>query len=90
MMFMRIINAKENAMHIDERKRFDKRNVENSLRGRGVAPKDYEAYLAKLPDVSDKAYVPEHEVLEAGDPSGSSGDLETGSRQKGSKKKGKG
>ena len=35
-------------MHIDDRKRYDKRNMENHLRGRGVTPKDYEAYLARL------------------------------------------
>jgi hypothetical protein len=77
-------------MHIDERKRYDKRNMENNLRGRGVLPKDYEAYLARLPDVGDKAYTPEQEVLEGGDQPGPPGDLEMPLRQKGAKKKGKG
>ena len=71
MMFIQISNGKENTMHIDERKRYDKRNMENNLRGRGVVPKDYEAYLARLPDVGDKAYTPEQEVLEGGDQPGS-------------------
>jgi len=46
-------------MHIDENKRFDKRNVERNVKNGIITPKDYEIYLSKLPDVSDKLFDPE-------------------------------
>ena len=52
-------------MHTDDSKRFDKRNVESNLRRRIVAKKDYENYLSKLPDVSDKIFNPEEKGVEA-------------------------
>jgi hypothetical protein len=88
-MFMRIFNGKENTMHIDEGKKYDKRNMENNLRRREGGRKDFEAYLTRLPDVGDKAYTPEQEGLEAGNQSEFPADLETGLKQKGTKKKGK-
>ncbi len=51
-------------MHTDESKRFDKRNIESNLRRRIVAKKDYENYLSKLPDVSDKIFNPEEKGSE--------------------------
>ena len=52
---------KENPMHTDESKKYDKRIIEILL-SRGMAlPKDYETYLSKLPDVSGKVYTPEEE-----------------------------
>ena len=46
-------------MHIDETKKFDKRNVETNIRDGVVSKKEYEAYLSKLPDVSDKVFAEE-------------------------------
>jgi hypothetical protein len=47
---------KEIAMHTDESKRFDKRNIESNLRRGVMASKEYENYLNKLPDASDKIF----------------------------------
>ena len=46
-------------MHIDENKRFDKRNVERNIKSGIISQKDYEIYLSKLPDNSDKIFNPE-------------------------------
>ncbi len=46
-------------MHIDESKKFDKRNIERNLKEKIITLKEYESYLARLPDVSDKIYIPE-------------------------------
>ena len=43
-------------MHIDENKKFDKRNIGKNIKSRIITQKDYEIYLSKLPDVSDKLY----------------------------------
>jgi len=50
-------------MHTDENKKFDKRNVRKNINDGIITQKDYEVYLAKLPDVSEKLYNPE-ELLE--------------------------
>ena len=47
---------KENYMHIDENKKFDKRNVERNIKNGIITQRDYETYLSKLPDVSDKLF----------------------------------
>lgn len=52
-------------MHIDEDKKFDKRNIERNIKNGVITLKDYQAYLAKLPDVSDKIYNPEEEELDS-------------------------
>jgi hypothetical protein len=44
-------------MHIDENKKFDKRNIEKNIKSRIITQKDYENYLSKLPDVSDKLFI---------------------------------
>jgi hypothetical protein len=44
------------AMHTDENKRFDRRNIKSCLRRGLITQKDYESYLLKLPDVSDKMF----------------------------------
>lgn len=54
-------------MHTDENKRYDKRNIDGNLRKGEVMMKDYEAYLSRLPDVSDKAFTPEEEVSPEGE-----------------------
>lgn len=46
-------------MHIDESKKFDKRNIERNLKEKIITQKEYENYLSKLPDVSNKIYIPE-------------------------------
>jgi len=46
-------------MHTDENKIFDKRNTERNIKNGIITPEDYEIYLSKLPDVSDKLINPE-------------------------------
>jgi len=46
-------------MHIDEQKKFDKRNIERNIKNGIINQKDYEIYLSKLPDVRDKISNPE-------------------------------
>ncbi len=46
-------------MHTDENKIFDKRNTERNIKGGVITAEDYETYLSKLPDVSDKLFNPE-------------------------------
>ncbi len=46
-------------MHIDENKKFDKRNIEKNIKDAIITEKDYEIFLSKLPDVSDKLFSPE-------------------------------
>jgi len=49
-------------MHTDEKKRFDRRNVDSNLRKGVVTSKEYESYLSKLPGLSDKVFDPEEEI----------------------------
>lgn len=46
-------------MHIDENKKYDKRNVERNIKSGVISQKDYEIYLSKLPDNSDNIFNPE-------------------------------
>ena len=46
-------------MHTDEQKKFDIRTIERNTKGGIITQKDYETYLSKLPDVSDKVFNPE-------------------------------
>ncbi|OGP95469.1 MAG: hypothetical protein A2157_05805 [Deltaproteobacteria bacterium RBG_16_47_11] len=77
-------------MHTDESKRFDKRNITNNLRREIIRLKEYETYLAKLPNVSDKIFNPDEEAREGGEDLISGGNHEVTSKKKGGKKKGKG
>ncbi len=43
-------------MHIDENKKFDRRNIERNIKNGIITQKDYETYLSKLPDVIDKLF----------------------------------
>ena len=43
--------------HIDDNKKFDKRTIARNLKEGIIPPKEWEAFLKKLPDVSDKAEV---------------------------------
>jgi len=55
-------------MHIDENKKFDKRNIEKNLKDGIITQKDYEIYLSKLPDLSDKVFSPEDHATEMKEP----------------------
>jgi hypothetical protein len=46
-------------MHIDEGKKFDKRNIARNIKDGIITQKDYEIYLSTLPDVSEKLFNPE-------------------------------
>jgi hypothetical protein len=46
-------------MHIDEGKKFDKRNIAKNIKNGIITQKDYEIFLSKLPDVSDKLFNPD-------------------------------
>jgi hypothetical protein len=50
-------------MHIDENKKFDKRNIEKNIKNGIITQKDYEIHLSKLPDVSDKLFSPEETTI---------------------------
>ena len=54
-------------MHTDENKKFDKRNIERNIKDEIITQKDYEIYLSKLPDVSDKLFNPEDSSIETED-----------------------
>lgn len=44
-------------MHVDESKKFDKRNIERNIKDGIISKKEYESYLSKLPDLSDKIFI---------------------------------
>jgi len=52
-------------MHIDENKKFDKRNIEKNIKDGIITQKDYEIYLSKLPETSDKLFSPEETTIES-------------------------
>ena len=52
-------------MHIDDNKKFDKRNIERNLKNGLITPKDFEIYLSKLPDVSEKLFNPELPMVDS-------------------------
>jgi len=51
-----ILKQEGKEMHIDENKKFDKRNVERNIKNGIITHKDYEIYLSRLPDVSDEVF----------------------------------
>jgi len=73
-------------MHIDEQKKFDKRNIERNIKNGMVSQKDYEIYLSKLLDVSDKISNPE-EFLNQSKDFESKKNSEAQPKKKGAKKK---
>ncbi len=81
---------KEKSMHTDQSKRFDRRNIQSHLRRGVMTSKEYESYIAKLPDVSDKIYDPEEESPGAEPDLTSGGEHDRSSKKKGGKGKGKG
>ncbi len=76
-------------MHIDENKKFDKRNIQKNVKSGIITQKDYEIYLSKLPDVSDKVFNPEEYDTEMNEPE-SHGEGELLAKKKAAKKKSKG
>jgi hypothetical protein len=76
-------------MHIDEDKKFDKRNVARNIKSGIISQKDYETFVSKLPDVSNKLFNPEETSTDLGEVE-SREVSETSSKKKGIKKKAKG
>ena len=76
-------------MHIDEDKKFDRRNIGRNLKNGIISQKDYEIYLSKLPDVSDKLFDPEETSTGIGEIE-SKKESEISSKKRGIKKKAKG
>jgi len=76
-------------MHIDENKKFDKRNIEKNIKSRIMTQKDYEIYLSKLPDVSNKLFDSEENLTDL-DTSESKREIKVFSKKKEVKKKKKG
>ena len=75
-------------MHIDENKKFDKRNVERNVKNGVISQKDYEIYLSRLPDVSDEVFNPEEFMAPFNDPDSKKLDDIQG-KKKGDKKRAK-
>ena len=76
-------------MHIDESKRFDKRNVAQNIKNGIITQKDYEIFLLKLPDASEKLFNPEENIAEL-DEIGLKKESEPSSKKRGVRKKVKG
>jgi hypothetical protein len=76
-------------MHIDENKKFDKRNVERNIKNGTITQKDYEIYLSRLSDVSDEVFNPEESIAAFRNLESKRLD-EIQARKKGEKKKTKG
>jgi hypothetical protein len=76
-------------MHIDEHKRFDKRNIGRNIKNGIITQKDYEIFLSKLPDASDKLFNPEETSADSGEIK-SKKESEIPSKKKGVRKKIKG
>ena len=73
-------------MHVDEEKKFDKRNILRNIKDGIITQKDYEIVLSKLPDATDKLFNPE-ETSTDGDKIESKKESETASKKRGAKKK---
>lgn len=76
-------------MHTDENKKFDKRSIERNIKNGIINQKDYETYLSKLPDVTDKLFDPEESLKDLGEFE-SKKDEKIQSQKKAAKKKSKG
>ncbi len=86
-----MIKIKERNMHTDENKIFDKRNIERNLKIGIITQEDYEIYLSKLTDGSDKLFNPE-EILSDSEEfeSKKQGEIQTKKKVVKKKSKGKG
>ena len=76
-------------MHIDEEKKFDKRNVARNINNGIITQKDYETFVSRLPDVSSKLFNPEETSTDLVEIE-SREESEARSKKKGMKKKPKG
>ena len=76
-------------MHIDESKKFDKRDIKRNIKNGIISQKEYEIYLSKLPDASDKLFNPEESLTDS-DALESKGDNEVQIKKRRPKKKTKG
>ena len=76
-------------MHIDEDKKFDKRNVARNIKSGVISQKEYETFVSRLPDASNKLFNPEETSTDLGEVE-SREVSETSSKKKGIKKKAKG
>jgi hypothetical protein len=76
-------------MHIDEDKKFDKRNVARNIKSGVISQKDYETFVLRLPDASNKLFNPEETSTDLGEVE-SREVSETSPKKKGIKKKAKG
>jgi hypothetical protein len=85
----KLVNFEENYMHIDEDKKFDRRNIMLNLKNGIISQKDYEIFLLKLPDASDKLFNPEETLADSGE-IGSKKEDEIYTKKKGARKKVKG
>ena len=76
-------------MHIDEDKKFDKRNIMMNIKNGIINQKEYEILLSKLPDASDKLFNPEETSTDSGEIElGKESEIST--KKKGVRKKPKG
>jgi len=73
-------------MHIDEDKKFDKRNVARNIKSGIISQKDYEIFLSKLPDASSKLFNPEETPADL-DETESGKESDVSSRKKGKKRR---
>jgi hypothetical protein len=76
-------------MHIDEAKKFDKRNIMMNIKNGIINQKEYEILLSKLPDASDKLFNPEETSTDS-DELESKRESELSSKKRGARKKIKG
>ena len=76
-------------MHIDEGKKFDKRNLLKNIQDGLISAKDYAVFLSKLQDVSDKVFNPEESIPNSQEFE-TKRDNEIQFKKKGDKKKAKG
>ena len=74
-------------MHIDEEKKFDKRNVARNIKNGIVTQKDYETFVSRLPDASSKLFNPEETSTDLAEIESRE---ENEPKRKGTKKKAKG
>ena len=76
-------------MHVDENKKFDKRNIVRNIKNGIVTQKDYETFVSRLPDVSNKLFNPEETSTDLGEVE-TGGVSEISPKKKGIKRKAKG
>jgi hypothetical protein len=76
-------------MHIDEDKIFDKRNIVMNIKNGVITRKDYEIFLSKLTDASEKLFNPEETSIDSGETEATK-ESEISSKKRGVRKKVKG